>query len=375
MTKFLNMNKIINGSVMIFALLFLSCGNQQKDDENTEIEDIVLTSSLAKQIFVLPTHCLEVEFPNKLGQVIASANDLKRPKELRPLFYGCFDWHSSVHGYWSIIKLMKQFPELDINGNIRAMLNAHITAENVAIEKAFFEDENNLNFERTYGWAWLFKLQQELHTWEDKDAKRWEAALKPLVELLVQRYKEYLPKLVYPIRAGQHDNTAFSLILSMDYAQTLDDASFKKVIENNSFRFFQTDSTCNLAYEPSGYDFLSPCLEEAHLMSKLMNKTDYLKWLNGFMPDLFNKNFNLNPAEVKDRSDGKLVHLDGLNYSRAASLIAISKIDKSLSHLKTIGNEHFNYSIPNLDQKDDYMGTHWLGTFALYALSNDDYSN
>jgi len=360
---------------MIFLLLFLSCGNQQESNDNTEVEDIVLTSSLAKQIFVLPTHCLEVEFPNKLGQVIASVNDLKRPKELRPLFYGCFDWHSSVHGYWSIVKLIKQFPELDINGEIRAILNAHITAENVAIEKAFFEDENNLNFERTYGWAWLFKLQQELHTWEDKDAERWEAALQPLVELLITRYKEYLPKLVYPIRAGQHDNTAFSLILSMDYAQTMGDESFKKVIQNNSFRFFQGDSTCNLAYEPSGYDFLSPCLEEAHLMSKIMNKKDYLKWLNGFMPDLFNKNFTLNPAEVKDRSDGKLVHLDGLNYSRAASLIAISKIDKSLLHLKAIGNEHFNYSIPNLDQKDDYMGTHWLGTFALYAVSNNDATN
>ena len=354
----------------MILIFFFSCGNQQSQEENVEIEDITLTSSLAKQIFSLPTHCLEVEFPNKLGQVLGSANDLKSPKELRPLFYGCFDWHSSVHGYWSIIKLMKQFPELDINGEIRTMLNAHITQENVAIEKAFFEDENNLSFERTYGWAWLFKLQQELHTWEDKDAKRWATNLNPLVELLVNRYKEYLPKLVYPIRAGQHDNTAFSLILSLDYAQTLSDESFKKVIQDNSMRFFKSDSACNLAYEPSGYDFLSPCLEEAHLMSRIMNKADYMQWLKGFLPELFNKKFKLNPAEVKDRSDGKLVHLDGLNYSRAASLMAISKIDLSLAHLKVIGNEHFNYSIQNLNKSDDYMGTHWLGTFALYALSN-----
>jgi len=211
-------------------------------------------------------------------------------------------------------------------------------------------------------------LQEELENWEDEDGQRWKVALQPLVDLLVKRYIEYLPKLVSPIRAGQHDNSAFSLSLSLDYANSVGDEAFKKSIPENSLRLFQNDKICDLAYEPSGYDFLSPCLEEAYLMSKLMEKNEYLTWLKGFMPGLFDPSFELKPAIVKDRTDGKLVHLDGLNYSRAACLSGISKIDGSLKHLKGNAIEHFNFSIANLSAEDDYMGSHWLGTFALYAI-------
>lgn len=304
-----------------------------------------------------------------MGQVLGSANDLKSPKQLRPIFYGCFDWHSSVHGYWSILELLQKYPNLDKDNKVRDLLNQHITAENVALELAFFNDPNNLSFERTYGWAWLFKLQESLSKWQDEDAKRWNKNLEPLVDLLVKRYQEYLPKLVYPIRTGQHDNSAFSMSLAIDYARTVGDKEFEKSLIDHGLRLFAKDKGCNLAYEPSGYDFLSPCLEEAYFMSKIMDKNKFEDWLKGFLPNLYNTSFVLEPAVVKDRTDGKLVHLDGLNYSRAACLYGLANHQSELEHLHTIADNHINFSLPNLSAKDDYMGSHWLGTFALYALS------
>ena len=358
--------------VLIGSLYFYSCSNNTSSGSKSS--DTTTTLSLSEQqaahILSLPVHCLEVEYPNKLGQVIGSEKDLKSPKVLRPIFYGCFDWHSSVHGYWSIVEILKKYPSLDTNDAIRKTLNAHITAENVAVELAFFNDPNNKSFERTYGWAWLFKLQESLSTWEDADAKRWKESLQPLVDLLVVRYKEYLPKLVYPIRAGQHDNSAFGLSLSLDYARTVGDKAFEKVIVENGKRLFENDIDCNLAYEPSGYDFLSPCLEEAYLMSKILDTDAYQNWIGKFMPGLLKEDLILEPAIVKDRSDGKLVHLDGLNYSRAACLYGISaKLNTNVDHLKKIANAHISFALPNLSAQDDYMGSHWLGTFALYALS------
>lgn len=238
----------------------------------------------AKKIFDLPTHCIKTEYPNKLGNVLGSDQDLKTPKQLRPIFYGCFDWHSSVHGFWSIVKLMKDFPELDQNNQVRNELNQLITAENVAVEMAFFNDKNNKNFERTYGWAWLLQLQMELNNWQDKDAQVWAKNLKPLSDLIIVRYKEYLPKLVYPIRTGTHDNTAFGLSLAIDYARSVNDKTFEKVIIDNANRLYLKDKSCNIAFEPSGSDFLSACLEEALIMSKIQQNDEYKKWLKGFLP-------------------------------------------------------------------------------------------
>ncbi|MCA5006311.1 DUF2891 domain-containing protein [Sphingobacterium bovistauri] len=366
--------KVVSIPLFYLAISFWGCSdksskvNQSLNQQDT-VKQIVLSEEKAKGIFELPIHCLEVEYPNKLMQVLGSDADLKSPKQLRPIFYGCFDWHSSVHGYWSIVELMQKYPSLDADGNIRALLNKHITAENVVVELSFFNDENNTSFERTYGWAWLFKLQESLSKWDDADAKRWKSNLQPLVDVLVQRYIDYLPKLVYPIRAGQHDNSAFGLSLSLDYARSVGDKAFENAIIEHGKRLFQHDVNCDLAYEPSGYDFLSPCLEEAYFMSKVLDGDIYRNWLKKFMPNLFAKDFELKPAIVKDRSDGKLVHLDGLNYSRAACLYGISQKVVELSHLKVIANDHVNFSLPNLSAKDDYMGSHWLGTFALYALA------
>jgi len=323
----------------------------------------------ARKIFELPVHCIKVEFPNKPGETLGSAAELKRPKELRPIFYGCFDWHSSVHGYWSIVRLLKEFPELDAQDSVRSFLNAVITAENVAVEKSFFEDYNNRNFERTYGWAWFLTLQSELSRWQDEDGQRWRMTLKPLEDLLVSKYIAYLPKLVYPIRTGTHDNTAFGLSLAIDYAQVIGNKEFEEIIKEQAKRLYFNDKNAPLSFEPSGNDFLSPSLEEALLMSKTLNDSDFELWLKDFLPALFSPSFVLKPGIVSDRSDGQLVHLDGLNFSRASCFYGIARKLPSLQHLRTAGDEHFDYSFKNITN-DDYMGSHWLGTFALRAISD-----
>ncbi|HAY3554957.1 TPA: DUF2891 domain-containing protein [Elizabethkingia meningoseptica] len=327
-----------------------------------------LNEQLAKKILTLPAHCIRQEYPNKLGQEIGSEADLKTPKQLRPVFYGCFDWHSSVHGYWSIAVLLKKYPALDLDGKIRVMLNQDITPENVQKEVLFFQDKNNTSFERTYGWAWFLKLQEALYGWKDSDAQRWHSTFKPLEKKLVESYKAYLPKLLYPIRTGQHDNTAFGLTLALEYARSVQNKEFENIITEAAKRLFSKDINCNLAYEPGGNDFLSPCLEEALLMSKVMPQQEYRIWLKSFMPELFNKTFQLQPGVVSNRTDGKLVHLDGLNFSRAACFVGIAKALPELQYLKKLGDQHFNYSIKSVSTADDYMGSHWLGTFALHAV-------
>jgi len=264
--------------------------------------------------------------------------------------------------------LLKDFPELDSDGAIRNILEEHITKENVAIELTFFRDENNLNFERTYGWAWLFILQKELLSWtDDAQAQKWAENLKPLVDELVGKYEVYLPKLTFPIRTGTHDNTAFGLSLSLDYARSVDNKEFETLITTHAKRLFENDKDCPLSYEPSGHDFLSPCLEEALLMSKVLDEDIYATWINKFLPQLLDTDFDLTPAEVADRSDGHLVHLDGLNFSRATCLSGIAKKLGSMTHLENIAVKHLEHSLNNISD-DHYMGSHWLGTFALYAL-------
>ncbi|WP_430614529.1 DUF2891 domain-containing protein [Flavobacterium sp. JP2137] len=357
----------------IAAMCLLSCGDKSANtavDSPDGAATAVLTRARAASLLELPLHCLTQEYPNKLGQVLGSAADLKTPRELRPLFYGCFDWHSSVHGYWSIIKLLTRYPDLDADGAVRKLLEQHFTPEHVQVEIAFFNEANNSSFERTYGWAWLLALQAELSLSQDVQFRQWGQTLLPLSDLIVERYQRYLPKLVYPIRTGQHDNSAFSMILALDYARAMGDSAFEKLLVSESKRLFATDVDCNLSYEPSGYDFLSPCFEEALLFSKILDQAEYRIWLKQFLPAVFKKDFQLLPAVVSDRTDGKLVHLDGLNFSRSHCLSGIFKALPELSHLQVLANQHFNYSIDHLNN-DDYMGSHWLGTFAIYAILND----
>ena len=360
-----------------FLVLFLtisvcySCKQEkqtEKSIEKTSSSTLKLELAEAQKIIALPMHCLEVEYPNKLGQVLANDSELKSPKELRPIFYGCFDWHSSAHGYWSVVKLWKQFPELNNDGKIEALLTRVLTPENVAVEAAFFNQEHNKNFERTYGWAWFFKLQEEFYTWKDNPkAQQWYQTLKPLETIFSERYLTYLPKLNYPIRTGTHDNTAFGMALSLEYAETVGNTQLKDAIVAKAKELFTNDVNCPITYEPSGHDFLSPCLQEAWLMSKVLDTKDYKIWLNAFLPQLFDQNFDLEIGKVSDRTDGHLVHLDGLNFSRATCLFQIAKKLPELNHLKSVAEKHFNAAFPNISN-DDYMGSHWLGSFALQAL-------
>ena len=317
----------------------------------------------------MPLHCVDTEYPNKLNQTIGKDEDLKTPKELHPAFYGCFDWHSSVHGHWSLVALLKKFPNAKSAVEAREKLKVSLTKENILGEVAYFDGVYNSSYERTYGWAWLLKLAEELHTWDDDLARDLEKNLQPLTDLIVQKYKDFLPKLKYPIRVGEHTNTAFGLTFAWDYANTLKAESLKSLLEKRAKDFYLKDSECPLSWEPSGFDFLSPCLQEAAIMKRVLPKSKFKKWLSEFLPQLKNKDFTFSVGEVSDRSDGKLVHLDGVNFSRAWALNKIIIDLPEYNHLKKIAFEHINYSLPNV-VGDSYEGGHWLGSFAVYSLNS-----
>lgn len=250
----------------LFLLALLSCSAEDKrvGDQaaftvpEADIPAPELTLNQANNLAKLPLACIEQEYPNKLGQVLAGVDELKEPSALHPAFYGCFDWHSAVHGHWSLVALLKDFPKLEQADTIRTLLARRITPENIATELAYFNGPQNKSYERTYGWAWLLKLAEELHTWDDPLARELETALQPLTDLIVDRYLDFLPKLVYPIRTGEHPNTGFGLAFAWDYASAVKNKQLKSLIEQRARDFFLQDRSASFAYEPSGYDFLSP---------------------------------------------------------------------------------------------------------------------
>ncbi len=341
--------------------------NPKEKNSNPIQKPLQLTLDQANTLADLPLACVQVEYPNKLNQTLGGKENLGEPKALHPAFYGCFDWHSSVHGHWSLVKLLKKFPKLDKREKALEKLNQNISKENIAIEVQYFEDKHNQSYERTYGWAWLLKLAEELHTWDDPAARVLEENLKPLTELIAQKYIEFLPRLNYPIRVGEHTNTAFGLSFAWDYANTVSDLKLKESIERKAREFYSNDKDCPIGWEPSGFDFLSPCFEEIDIMRRVLTKTEFEQWISDFMPQLKAKNFSIDVGEVSDRNDGKLVHLDGLNFSRAWVLNGLAKQYEGYEHLLYVANTHINYSLPNLIN-DAYEGGHWLGSFAIYAL-------
>lgn len=352
----------------------MNCNSSQdKKEANQTIPDTikipVLNIEEANRLARLPLNCIETEFPNRLGQTLGSKQDLLSPKELHPSFYGCFDWHSAVHGHWSLVKLLKEFPELENAEKIKKKLLLNLSSENIMKEVNYFEGKHNKTYERTYGWAWLLKLAEELNTWDNPLARELEVNLQPLTDLLVSKYIEFLPKLNYPIRVGEHPNTAFGLSFAWDYANSLKNDSLKVIIKTRSKEFYLEDKNCPLSWEPGGFDFLSPCLEEAALMKRVLPTNEYKIWLNNFLPQLKDPNFSLEPGKVSDRTDGKLVHLDGVNFSRAWCLNKIAENLPDYKHLEFIANNHINYSLPGIVD-ENYEGGHWLGSFALYSLKS-----
>ncbi len=326
-----------------------------------------LTAAQAARLVSLPLKCAQQEYPNKLGQVLTDSSGLLSPKTLHPAFYGCFDWHSSVHGHWLMVTILKQFPDIENAPEIRRILTEQLTAANIQTEIAFFSTKYNDSFERTYGWAWILKLQQELDTWNDPTGKTCAQNLRPLSDLLCGKYYTFLPKLVYPIRSGDHINTAFGLTFAYDYAAHTANDTLKQLITKRSIDFFRGDTQYPLDFEPSGYDFLSGALEEVDLMRRVLPKEEFHKWLKAFLPELFSKKFQLEPGKIIDRTDGKLVHLDGLNFSRAWCLYNLGKSDKRFAHLVNVADQHLEASLPNITD-GDYMGEHWLASFALLTL-------
>jgi len=323
----------------------------------------------ADRLMQLPLKGLQKEYPNKLSHTLNSPADLRGPKTLHPAFYGCFDWHSSVHGHWLLVNLLRHFSDLNGEREARRILSENISAENILQEVAYFNSAGNRSFERTYGWAWLLKLAEELHLWEDDLAPNLLKSLSPLVDLIVERYLEFLPKLVYPLRNGTHSNTAFGLSFAFDYAEYTGHAELKTAIVAAARNFFWKDRNGPINWEPNGYDFFSPVLQELELMRKILDRSDVLYWIEGFLPQLFDENFDWETAEVSDRSDGLLVHLDGLNFSRAWCLWNLASDFSQFEHLRKLAEKHFQYSIDKIVD-GDYMGEHWLATFAVYALNS-----
>lgn len=311
---------------------------------------------------------MQQEFPYKTSVTFSDTTLITRPKKYHPAFYGCFDWHSSVHGHWMLVRLLKLYPTLLEANEIRTKLNANLSAENILREAELFKQDAHKGFERTYGWAWLLQLQKELLSWNDPLGKQLGANLAPLTQQLSSLYINYLPKMNYPVRVGEHSNLAFGLALAYDYAKQTKNDSLLTVIKETALRFYKNDNGCPINWEPGGSDFLSPCLEEADLMWRILPKQEYNQWIEKFLPGLFTGETILSPGTVSDRTDGKLVHLDGLNLSRAWCLYGIAHHTKNKEHLLKLANEHLSTALPHV-ASGDYMGEHWLASFAVYALT------
>jgi hypothetical protein len=338
-----------------------------------EAQELKLNIDIAEKLVQLPLACLERQFPYKTGITFSDSSLATAPINYHPIFYGCFDWHSALHGHWLIISLLKKYPNLSSREKILEIFNTNFTEEKFNKELTIFQDSNNKSFERMYGWAWAFQLYSELITWNQSDAKKWAKAMEPLIATFRQNTIKFLDLLIYPIRSGEHTNLAFALRMAYDFAVLTEDEAFKQRIIKAGLQYYKQDKNASFSWEPSGYDFLSPILEEAAFMSRIMTESDYKKWLKQFLPDILKKDFNLPVAQVKDRTDGKLVHLDGLNLSRAWCLIEIKNaLSKSIplqskNQLQECIDAHLKAGFQSL-KSGDYAGEHWLATFATYAL-------
>jgi hypothetical protein len=340
----------------------------------SKLQALSLSESQASHFARLALKCVAREYPNKPEHVMNDWRDVQSPRTLHPAFYGCYDWHSSVHGHWMLVRLLRMFPNLPEAPEIRKALGANLTAENIRIEVAYLQQPNRQSFERTYGWAWLLKLAEELQGFNDAEAKSWSENLQPLVDALVSRYISFLPNQTYPIRTGVHPNTAFGLAFAFDYAQTVNNEKLAAVVGERSRAYFSKDRNYPAMWEPGGEDFFSPALMEADLMRRVLKPAEFRRWFHHFLPQLAAgaPKTLLRPAVVTDRSDPKLVHLDGLNLSRAWCMRSIASAlprnDGGRSTLAASADLHAKDALAHVGS-GDYAGEHWLASFAIYLLS------
>ena len=362
------------------SFLFISCNKNSTEMKSSQIsyadslKTLKLNKETASGFAGLAFKCIQKEFPNKLDHVMNNAGEVKSPKALHPAFYGCFDWHSCVHGHWMLVRLLKLFPDLPEAKEIRAAINKNLTAENIMAEVKYLHEPNRQSFERTYGWTWLLKLADELRDWNDPDGKKWSKNLEPLANAIVNNYLNFLPKQTYPIRTGVHPNTAFGIIFALDYARNTGNKKLENLLIERSKTYYEKDKNYPVSWEPGGEDFLSPALEEADLMRRVLSKDEFNKWFDNFLPDLGkgkDKNI-LEPAVVGDRTDPKLVHLDGLNLSRAWCMIGIASELNSDNPVKKIlleaAYKHAQDALGHV-ASGNYGGEHWLASFAVNMLS------
>lgn len=322
----------------------------------------------------LALDCLHREYPNKIDHVMQSDADARPPRELTPIFFGCFDWHSSVHGHWLLVRLCRTFPDAAFSAEARAALDRSFTAERAAAEVLYLRGEGRKTFERPYGLAWLLQLCAELNEWDDPQARRWAEALRPLEAEAAGRLREWFPKLSHPIRTGEHSQSAFAMGLILDWARTRGDNDMASLVERRARDYYGGDRGASLAFEPGGQDFLSPVLAEADLMRRVLAGPAYAAWLGAFLPSLpLDGSADwLPPAVVTDRSDGKLAHLDGLNLSRAWMLEGIAAAlpagDPRIAALKAAAERHRQAGLAAVTG-EHYEGGHWLGSFATYLVT------
>ena len=317
--------------------------------------------------------CVHKEFPNHVSHTLNSDADVQPPRKLTPAFYGCYDWHSSVHGHWLLVRLIRTFPDAPFVLAAREALRQSLTAENIVQEAAYLRGEGRASFERPYGLSWLLQLVAELREWDDFQAREMTTNLGPLEHAALERLNGWLPKLSHPVRIGEHDQSAFALGLMLDYAHTAGDKKFADLIESKARQFYLSDKNCPLAYEPSGEDFLSPCLGEADVMRRVLPGPEFARWLQTFMPQISTSGSKwLEPVASPDPSDPKLAHLDGLNLSRAWMLEGVAaglpKNDKRLPSITAAAEEHRRAGLAAVTG-EHYEGGHWLGSFAVYLVT------
>jgi hypothetical protein len=334
---------------------------------------LTLDAPAASRFASLALKCVRQEYPNKLDHVMAGPTEVRGPRELHPSFYGCFDWHSAVHGHWMLVRLLRSHPGLPEAAAIKAALDENLEPAKIAAEVAYLRQPGRASFERTYGWAWLLELAAELKGWDSPDAQRWSRQLQPLADELAAAFLRFLPKQTYPIRTGVHPNTAFSLRLALDYARAAKDAALEERLIERARHWFGADRDAPIAWEPGGEDFLSPSLEEAALMARVLPARDLPAWLEGFLPKLL-KTGQLEVAIVSDRTDPKIVHLDGLNLSRADALYTLAaataaRAPKQAAMLVRLADQHAQASLPHI-ASGSYEGEHWLATFAVHMLDS-----
>ena len=328
----------------------------------------------AERFAKLALACVHKEYPNKISHVLNSEADVAPPRKLTPAFCGCYDWHSSVHGHWLLVRLVRTFPGAPFASAARDALKQSLTVENLKQEATYVRGEGRSSFERPYGLSWLLQLCAELREWDDPQAHEWLLNLTPLEDAAVERLTKWLPKLSNPVRIGEHDQTAFGLGLMFDYARTTKNEAFARLVRDSSKKFFLADKNCPLNYEPSGEDFLSPCLGEADVMRRVLPQKEFAGWLKGFTPQIpVTENPDwLAVAISPDPSDPKLAHLDGLNLSRAwmleGILSALPEDDPRRPALQAAADAHRHAGLAAVTG-EHYEGGHWLGSFAVYLTT------